>query len=265
MAAYAIRDDAIRDAATVVLIRDASDGDRGTGLEVYLLQRASTMAAFAGLTVFPGGSVDPADVAEVDLPWHGPAPSAWADVLAAGPALARGLVCAAVRETFEESGVLLAGPSGDELVDDTSTPEWEQARCALESRELSLSRLLTDRRLVLRADLLKPWAHWITPTSEPRRFDTRFFMATMPPGQQTRDIAREADHVAWVRPGDALADADRRMVPPTRVTLEELERFADIREATSEPRTIRPILPRLVRKSDGTTEFALSDAAVLES
>jgi 8-oxo-dGTP pyrophosphatase MutT (NUDIX family) len=242
-----------RDAATVVLVRDGT-----AGLEVYLLRRVRAMAAFGGMTVFPGGGVDPADVADTGLPWVGPAPAEWCRPLSAGTALARGLVCAAVRETFEESGVLLAGPSPDEVVADTA--DWEPERRALEARELSLSRLFADRGLHLRADLLRPWAHWITPEIEHRRFDTRFFVAALPVGQRTRHVAGEADHAAWVRPADALAElhrGERVMVPPTALTLRDLTGLGTVAEvlAAAGHRQVQPVMPRLARGDDGRVRF----------
>src|SRR4051794_20159377 len=101
-----------RDASTVVLLRDGPDGP-GSGVEACLLRRVTTMAFAAGMHVFPGGGVDPADAEEPGpngpADWVGPSPQSWTSVLDAEPGLARALVCAAVRETFEESGVLLAG------------------------------------------------------------------------------------------------------------------------------------------------------------
>jgi 8-oxo-dGTP pyrophosphatase MutT (NUDIX family) len=225
---------------------------------VYLLRRVRAMAAFGGMTVFPGGGVDPADVAGEAIPWVGPAPEEWCRPLSAGAALARGLVCAAVRETFEESGVLLAGPGPDEVVPDTA--DWEAERRALEARELSLSALFADRGLHLRADLLRPWAHWITPEIEHRRFDTRFFVAALPAGQRARDVAGEADHVAWVRPADALAElarGDRVMVPPTALTLLDLVGYDSVADvlAAAAGRRIEPVMPRLVRGDDGRVQF----------
>jgi 8-oxo-dGTP pyrophosphatase MutT (NUDIX family) len=242
-----------RDAATVVLLRDSS-----AGIEVYLLRRVRAMAAFGGMTVFPGGGVDPADVADVTVPWVGPEPDEWTGPLSAGTALARGLVCAAVRETFEESGVLLAGAGPDQVVADTA--EWEAERRALETRELSLSRLFADRGLHLRADLLRPWAHWITPEIEHRRFDTRFFVAALPAGQRTRDVAGEADHAAWVRPAEALdqlARGERVMVPPTAMTLADLTAYGTVAEVLDAAldRRVEPLLPRLHRTEDGRVQF----------
>src|SRR3954453_15984421 len=106
-----------RHASTVVLLRDAGDGP---GVEAYLLRRQKTMAFAAGMFVFPGGSVDPRDESLPDQSWVGPRAAEWASILTPDDALAKALVCAAVRETFEESGVLLAGPDSDTVVADTT-------------------------------------------------------------------------------------------------------------------------------------------------
>jgi 8-oxo-dGTP pyrophosphatase MutT (NUDIX family) len=237
-----------RDAATVVLLRD---GDRGTGgIEAYLLRRVTGMAFAGGMTVFPGGSVDVADEV-LDTPWTGPPPALWARRFGTDEALARALVCAAVRETFEEAGVLLASRHPDGGLPDTAGDDWEAERAALEGRAQSLSELLMRRGLVLRADLLRAWSHWITPVSEPRRFDTRFFVAALPESQLTRHVGGEADQVQWMRPADAVA-AHRRgelpMLPPTAVTLDEMSAYPRVEAvlAAADERTIAPILPRLV-------------------
>src|SRR5207248_9721341 len=137
------------------------------------------------------------------------------------PDLARSLVCAAVRETFEESGVLLAGPSDEAVVDDVSGADWERDRQALLVRSVSFAEFLESRDLSIRSDLLGAWAHWITPEVETRRYDTRFFVAEVPAGQRTRDVGGEADVAAWIHVSDAL---DRHqagefvMLPPTAFT-----------------------------------------------
>lgn len=238
-----------RPAATVILLRDA---EAGTGVEVYLLRRVVSMAFAAGMHVFPGGSVDPRDA---DLPasaWAGPPPAEWAAVLNADESLARSLVCAAVRETFEEAGVLLAGGAPDDVIADTRGEDWEADRRALLARSLSMAELLDRRSLVLRSDLLRPWAHWITPEAEPRRYDTRFFVAALPVGQRTRDVGGEADRVAWATPAEALAALDRGEVGlmlPTAVTLRELRTYdgvVAVLAAADAGRDLRPRLPRLV-------------------
>jgi 8-oxo-dGTP pyrophosphatase MutT (NUDIX family) len=228
-----------RDAATVMLLRPAAGG-----LEVYMLRRKSSMAFAPGAFVFPGGSVDARD-ADEQVAWAGPDPAEWGRVFDAPPQLARALVCAAVRETFEESGVLLAGPSAGAVMADTTGPDWEADRQALLDRSLSLAEMLARRSLVLRSDLLRPWSRWITPVIEERRFDARFFAAALPPEQRTRDVGGEAAEVAWVRPADAIAQGRARQIvlwPPTAVTLAELAACPDVTAALA-PRTVRPVLP----------------------
>src|SRR3954465_11590571 len=115
-----------RDAATVILLREGL-----AGLQVSLIRRVSSMAFAAGATVFPGGSVDLRDAHLPDRYWNGPPPSQWTTPLGADEDLARALLCAAVRETFEESGIVLAGPAADTVVDDVTADDWEADRSAL--------------------------------------------------------------------------------------------------------------------------------------
>ena len=235
-----------RDASTVVLLREAPGGP-----EAYLLRRVKGMAFAGGFHVFPGGSVDPEDRdASVDLP---------ADYLAklnADEPLSRALVCAAVRETFEECGVLLAGESADHLLEDVSSDEWEAEREALEAREQSLSQLLARRGLVLRTDLLRPFAHWITPEVEPKRFDTRFFLAEMPQGQVCRHVGSEADERLWVRPADAL-DQQLQMLPPTQDSLTRLAAYSSVAEALADTREVTLVAPKLVVLPDDSVKFVV--------
>src|SRR6185369_8122118 len=177
------------------------------GVEVYLLRRVPTMPFAPRMHVFPGGSVDPRD-ADVAVRWAGPPPAAWADVLHVDEPLARALVCAAVRETFEESGVLLAGPTAESVVDDTTGADWEADRTALEAREVSFTSFLEHRGLRLRTDLLRLWGSWVTPVFEPRRFNARFFVAELPAGQVTRDVSTESDEVVWLPIRDAIRAVD---------------------------------------------------------
>ena len=239
-----------RDAATIALVRDAP-----AGLEVYLLRRVRAMAFAGGMHVFPGGSVDPAD-ATADVGWAGPPATQWAADFATTEPLARSLVCAAVRETFEESGVLLAGADDGNLLADVSSDAWEAERAALEARRHSLSELFARQRLMLRADLLRPLAHWITPEVEPKRFDTRFFLAEMPAGQVTRHVGGEADQRLWLRPQDAL-DSGLTMMPPTATVLRDLAAYDDVAAALTASRTISPVLPKLLVDSSGDVAFLL--------
>jgi 8-oxo-dGTP pyrophosphatase MutT (NUDIX family) len=236
-----------RPAATVVLLRDATGGP-----EVYLLRRAGTMAFAAGMHVFPGGSVDPRD-GETATAWSGPPAGQWAAWLGCDEPLALALVCAAVRETFEESGVLLAGPHAGDVVADTTGDDLERDRLGLLDRSVSMAGMLARRGLVLRSDLLRPWAHWITPEFEPRRFDTRFFVAAVPPGQRPRDVSGEADDTVWLAVAEAVARHEAgqlAMLPPTIVALREIAAFGTVAEVLAAPREVRPVLPRLVREGD---------------
>lgn len=237
-------------AATVVLLRDGPDG-----LETYLLRRRTSMAFAPGMYVFPGGGVDRRD-ADTLARWAGPSPAEWADRLGfADEGVAQATVCAAVRETFEESGVLLAGPVEDSVVADTTGADWEEDRRALLGRVLSFSDLLERRGLVLRSDLLAAWDHWITPRVEERRYDTRFFLAALPAGQRTMDVSGEADRVTWMRPVDALASVRRgemSMLPPTYQTLTGLMAANDVHSALAAAATRRivPVMPAVAFDGD---------------
>nr|WP_246257739.1 NUDIX hydrolase [Amycolatopsis anabasis] len=231
-----------KDAATVILLRDTA-----AGLEVFLQRRVAAMAFAAGMTVFPGGGVDKRD-ADASVSWAGPPARRWAEWFGCDESLARALVCAAVRETFEESGVLLAGV-GDAVVEDTSV--YADARAALVSRELSLAAFLAEAGLTLRADLLRPWANWVTPSGEPRRYDTRFFVAALPAGQRADGATTEAESSGWQRAEDALDDARTKrstLMPPTWITLHEIAEFGTTAAVLAEERTIDKISPTLVRE-----------------
>jgi len=235
-----------REASTVVLMRAGATREPGS-LEVYLLRRHVDMAFAAGMCVFPGGGVDPRDFDQA-VDWVGPSPSDWAVALGKDEGSARALVCAAVRETFEESGVLLAGPRADRFVEDTTGPVWEEDRGRLERRELSFTDFLRQRGLKLRSDSLRAWGSWLTPTFEPRRYRASFFVAELPAGQRTRDVSTESDETTWMSVHDAIVavDAgDMLMLPPTYLTCMELYDCATPAEAlaAAEERDMVPVEP----------------------
>jgi 8-oxo-dGTP pyrophosphatase MutT (NUDIX family) len=240
-----------RDASTVVLMRQGTPD----GIEVYLLRRHLGMAFAGGFCVFPGGGVDSRDF-DGAIGWSGPSPQEWAVELGTTPEHARALVCAAVRETFEESGVLLAGPTADTVVADTTGEDWEADRRRLEGRDIAFTAFLEDRGLVLRTDLLRWWGSWITPVFEPRRYDTRFFVAELPEGQVTRDVSTESEEVLWMAVPDVVEAVDEgrlAMLPPTYATCLELFDFADPRQAlaSADSRDRSPILPEMQVDEDG--------------
>jgi 8-oxo-dGTP pyrophosphatase MutT (NUDIX family) len=239
-----------RDASTVVLMRPGSPG-----IDVYLLRRSRGMAFAGGFCVFPGGGVDPRDF-DGTIGWVGPSPAEWAEELGTTREHATALVCAAVRETFEESGVLLAGPTDDSVVGDTTGEDWERDRQRLEAREVAFTDFLAGRDLKLRTDLLRWWGSWITPVFEPRRYDTRFFVAELPQGQVTRDVSTESEEVLWMAVPDVVAAVDEgelAMLPPTYATCLELLEFTSPREAmdSAADRDRTPILPEMQVDADG--------------
>lgn len=241
-----------RDAATVLLLRPGAEGP-----EVYLLRRQTSMAFAAGMYVFPGGGVDPRDF-DHQVRWTGPDAEAWAQLLGVDAARARALVCAAVRETFEESGVLLAGESPESVVADTTGDDWERDRAALEARELALTDFLDRRGLVLRTDLLAPFRAWLTPEFEPRRYRTWFFAAVLPRGQRTRDVSSESDRVAWLPAMRAVEEVEAErvaMLPPTYQSCLEVGQYAgpDAVLAAGAQRRLEVFTPQLLEDGDGAT------------
>ncbi|CAL9467087.1 hypothetical protein SUDANB6_02758 [Streptomyces sp. enrichment culture] len=252
-----------RRAATVMLLEDTAAGP-----VVYMLRRRASMAFAGGAYAYPGGGVDPRDGAasplgrsrepggDRDIGWAGPTRAWWADRLGVDAATAQAIVCAAVRETYEEAGVLLAGPTAGSVVGDTTGPDWEADRAALVARDLSFAEFLRRRGLVLRSDLLGAWARWITPEFEARRYDTWFFVAALPPGQRTRNASTEADRTVWISPADAAAGYDRGellMMPPTIATLRQLSAYGSAAEALAAApgRDLTPVLARARLAGDG--------------
>jgi 8-oxo-dGTP pyrophosphatase MutT (NUDIX family) len=214
-----------RRAATVVLLRPAAPA-----FQVYALRRRAAMV-FGGVYAFPGGSVDPADDPAVRRP-------DWPARLGLDDAGARAVVGAAARELFEETGVLLA-----------DGPATEDDRAALVRGDTTLTEILDRHRLRLRDDLLVPWSRWVTPEFEPRRFDTWFFVAALPPGQLPQDVSGEADATVWVDPANP---GDLPMLPPTAVTLAELAAYPDLAGVLAADRdAARPVAPELGTGPDG--------------
>ncbi|WP_099022567.1 NUDIX hydrolase [Mycolicibacterium palauense] len=251
-----------RPAATVMLVRDTPGG-----IEVFLMRRHRAMEFVGGVIVFPGGGVDDRD-RSVDLhrmgAWHGPPPEWWAQRLGVDEELAPALVCAAARETFEESGVLFAGPAdasrGPGIVGDASV--YAEARAALADNTLSFGDFLRREGLVLRADLLRPWANWVTPKEErTRRYDTYFFVAALPEGQRADGENTESDRADWSTPDVALQDfaAHRTfLLPPTWTQLDSLA-GRTVGEVLAVDRQITAVQPNLT-VAEGNWEIEFFDS-----
>ena len=234
-----------RDASTVCLLRD---GD--TGLEVFLLRRVTTMKFAAGAYVYPGGAVEHADA---DVPTSRRVDDAWlaSRVDSDRP---RAVLVAAARETFEECGVLLAlDGDGRPAVADAS---WDVDREALVAGTLGFGDLLSARGLVVDDAALVPFAHWVTPEIEDRRYDTRFFVAAVPSNQDARHVGGESDLSAWWSPAAALTaygEGRMPMWPPTISTIRFLAAYGAAREAVDAATTVRvtPLLPETYRDASG--------------
>lgn len=249
-----------RPAATVMLVRDTP----AQGVEVFLMRRHRAMEFVGGVVVFPGGGVDDRD-RSADIDWYGPPPSWWAQRFGVDEELALALVCAAARETFEESGVLFAGPDGaggdPGIVGDAGV--YAQARAALADNSLSFGDFLRDAGLVLRADLLRPWANWVTPKEErTRRYDTFFFVGALPPGQRADGENTESDLSGWATPEQALNDfaAHRTfLLPPTWTQLDALS-GRTVTEVLTVDRQVSRVQPTLtVSQGNWEIEFFDSD------
>jgi 8-oxo-dGTP pyrophosphatase MutT (NUDIX family) len=239
----------VRDAATVVLLRDGAGG-----LEVWLLTRVAQMVFAGGMAVFPGGRVDDADA---DLPFAAGAEAATAAQFACDATQARALLGAAVREVFEETGVLLSIPSAD----------LSGARTDVEAGRVSFGELLRANNLVVDAEALHPWSRWVTPAGEVRRYDTRFFLGAVPDGVEAQDVTSESSSAGWFGVGDAIEQAQRGdlgMMPPTILTLSSLADFTSVAEAiaTSPERSMDPVRPKVKRGPDGAYLAELPDGAI---
>jgi 8-oxo-dGTP pyrophosphatase MutT (NUDIX family) len=236
-----------RPAATVVLLRPAEH----TGRPEALLLRRPTRSRFAAdAWVFPGGAVDDAD-REALLARHatGPAPAAWARRLALeNPAEAFGYVVAALREAWEETGLLLAeGGCPDAL---------SAAREALITGEHTFAEVVERETIRLQTDGLLYLAHWITPEPEPRRYDTRFFAARVSEGAECVLLGEELVEAAWLTPAEALERfhaGDMKLLPPTVDTLARLAPYTDLDAlwAALAEAPVPAILPRMRRAAGG--------------
>ena len=241
-----------RPAATLILVRDADHG-----LEV-LMARRTQLADFAGgAYVFPGGAVDAAD--------HDAALAALCTGLDDAMASQRlgidrgglGYWIAAIRESFEEAGMLFAhGPDGELVrIAENEMDRYEALRRAIAQGEATLHDLARERAWGLATDRVHYFSHWITQAGRPRRYDTRFFLAVLPPGQSSRHDAVETTEQVWLAPAEALSGAHtRRLMTPTRAMIELLAGHADTASLLAwarSPRHVPRVLPRLALGADG--------------
>lgn len=237
-------------AATLMLVRDALHG-----LEVLMLQRSQALAFMPGVHVFPGGALDAAD----DSPALR-ALCAGIDDAAASRALGiqRGGLAhwiAAIREAFEEAGILLAydAAGGIVSVDEATAERYRAQRRALDEGRSDFAEFMVGEGLRLAVDRLRYFGHWITPVGSPRRYDTRFFVAVAPEGQEARHDERETIAQVWVRPRQALELCAREAINLRLPTIRTLERFAacstaaELMAEIDSASEVRALLPRFTR------------------
>jgi 8-oxo-dGTP pyrophosphatase MutT (NUDIX family) len=242
----------LKPAATVMIIRDGADG-----LEVFMVVRHHQIDFASGALVFPGGKVEASDAAPV---WV-----RMAEGTRAHPA--REFWVASVRETFEESGLLLAkdASSGAYVSPDLVAGRLAQQRARLLSDAVTFETLMTDAGLVIAAGDMVHFAHWMTPVTMPKRFDTHFFLVAAPEGQIATHDGGEAVESHWVRPAEAIADAAagrRTLVPATTLNLEKLARWPTVDAALEGARreAVVPILPKVSKAEGGVTIRIPADA-----
>lgn len=235
--------------ATVTIVRDA-----GRGIEVLMMKRNLKSGFVPGMYVFPGGGLDDTDL----LFKNNNLCNCLDDASASG---ALGLSCdglaywvAAIREAFEESGLLLARNEAGEMIslaDPQMAQRFTEHRSQLNAGAAAFPALLQMESLQLAADQLTYFAHWITPVGLPRRYDTRFFMAEAPAGQEPLQDERETIAATWVSPGDALSRHQRGEFEMRTPTVRTLESFADydtvanLRRGLAAQRDVRVMLPRI--------------------
>jgi 8-oxo-dGTP pyrophosphatase MutT (NUDIX family) len=228
-----------RPSATVMIIRDGIPG-----LEIFMVTRDRQVDFAAGAAVFPGGKVD-ADDARAGWPAPPGAPDAsyW---------------IAAVRETFEETGLLLArNRETFGTVDPTEAARIDaEHRTPLLDGTRPFSEILTAAGLVPALDLMTPFAHWVTPEASPKRFDTHFFLVAALPGQIARHDGREAVASFWITPAELLAEARagrHTLVPATEFNLELLAESGTVADAvaTARARRIVTVMPTMRRVPEG--------------
>ena len=239
-------------AATVILLRDSSNGP-----ETLLIERHARSEFLPDMYVFPGGRVEAQDQTLAGR-LTGLEPRAAAALLPSIPSqLAPSFFVAAIRETFEEAGILLArsrstrAPIGAEAV-----AALGPSRIEIQSGRASFLELIEAQDLELCSDELAVHAHWITPEAAPQRFDTIFFSAVAPPGQRAAHDGVEATAHAWLRPEQALEEfraGRRQMILPTELNLETLAGFETAAEAleASRERPVVPVLPRVEQHQGG--------------
>jgi 8-oxo-dGTP pyrophosphatase MutT (NUDIX family) len=252
----------IKPAATVVILRDGKQG-----VETYMVVRHHAIEFASGALVFPGGKLDDDDGADH---WGGMISSTEPPSTAAAMALDPAFRIAAVRETFEEAGLLIARRRGAAglLGGEEAHGVLERRRPGLLDGKAGFSDIVREEGLELATDLMVHFAHWITPPGVPKRFDTHFFLVGAPPEQLARHDGSEAVEGIWIKPGEAVREADagkRTLVPATRFNLELLATYPKVADAVAATRArkVVTVLPRVVRGATSRSIVIPAEAGYL--
>ncbi|HEV2608627.1 MAG TPA: MBL fold metallo-hydrolase [Noviherbaspirillum sp.] len=257
-----------RPAATLILVRDSPQGP-----ETFMMQRTHKAAFVPGGYVFPGGALDAADTDAYFANCHAGMNDAIASSLLGVEAGGLAYLVAAIRECFEESGLLLARDRGGEMVKlagQPEEPEYAVLRKQLAAAERDFADVCRSRHLVPAFDSLAYFAHWITPAGVPRRFDTRFFLAVAPESQTPAHDDGETIAHEWLRPADALSRhraGELDMMFATVKTLELLGRFDNVQDLLQHVRSVQSVpvnRPRVSTGSKGRRVLLKGDHAYAE-
>lgn len=226
--------------ATILLLRDGANG-----IEVFMVKRHHQIDFASGALVFPGGKVDKHD--------GDPALRALTDGAENLDDLQLSLAACAIREGFEESGILLARRPGQrDYIDAAASSALAPWRPKLNASEVGLVEFLTKENLRLACDGLIPFAHWVTPTFMPKRFDTYFYVAATPAGQLGRHDGSESVDSVWVNPLEAIEDKRWTIIFPTKMNLMKLGKSKTAAEAIARAKSdpIVTVEPKVVAKGD---------------
>jgi len=243
-------------AATILLVRDAPDG-----LEVFMVKRHHQVDFVSGALVFPGGKVDKTD-REAGLSDLTDGSEGWSEEM-------RALGACAIREAFEESGILLARDAATAgFVDAQRLASLEHYRAQLDKHEIGLAEMLRKEGLRLALDQLVVFAHWITPEHMPKRFDTIFFIAPSPVGHAGRHDGRESVDSVWIAPQRAIDDRKSwNVVFPTKLNLMKLGASRRVAEAVEAARAGAPltVTPWIEQGPDGAILRIREDAGYAQT
>ncbi|MDI3329374.1 MAG: NUDIX hydrolase [Micrococcus sp.] len=243
-------------AATVLLLRPGADSPAP---EVFTITRHSALAFSAGVSAFPGGRIDAADALPADF-WTGTDLVDWGRRLGLGPDEAGMVLTGVVRETFEETGVLLARHRDGHPVDaGTLAGLPEDARRRVEDHELDFATLLAEHGLRPDAGGLRALSRWVTPEGESRRYDTYFFLAALPDGQAPGTLSFEGADSRWTTATAALEDfraGHHQLMPPTWAQFRALAGAPDLDSALATSGTLAPVQPTVAsRKPSRIIDF----------